>query len=233
MTLKNIEEIFNKFPDFKREWKIKIIDVNGKKVIKGFVNKNMGSIDFMVHCDEQGNLLYDQPVITQGIVNDKGQCPLVTGSVIIPFKIKGKNIDVGLVKVFRSVVKDALSGKRGVFSWEFPRGFSDVSDKVVMDTAIRELGEETDLRAKNIYRLGNGNTGINLNTSLFSNYVSVWAVEVERGVLIGEKDSKEQIQDFRFFKYQELKEMIFNGEIICGMTLAGFMLFDVFLREIL
>lgn len=108
--------------------------------------------------------------------------------------------------------------------YEIPRGFSDLSDMNAINTAIRELAEETgiDVRKDN-YKLSNLGT-VHPDSGLSNNVVSLFMVEIpidECPELIV-NDKEEPIIGHRIVAESELIDMIENDDITDAFTLAAF-----------
>lgn len=127
----------------------------------------------------------------------------------------------------RETVIDPKTGK-GTFSIELPRGFSK-KDELLQETVRRELGEETSKVAKKIQYLGE----INHNTTFFSTYDQVFAVEVDSLITSHlQPDSKEPILRCNFLPYNEVEEKIKENEIYCSITISALKLFDSYLKDL-
>lgn len=231
MLLKKIEDVLKEHPEYNRGWEVLGANIGDKVIITGIENPRYGKIDLWVNCKDDGTPIYDQPVITEGPADKDGKRPTASAAIIVPYLVKDNSLEVGLIQSYRAVVRSPETGSSGYKSWEVPRGFSRITE-VPEKTAIRELGEETSKVAKKIYRLGNEKAGVNANSAFYATHITAWAAEVDPSIeSLLKPDSKEPILKCEFKKYKDVREMIAQGQIGCGLSLAGLMLFDTFLEK--
>jgi len=232
MKLIKLSDVLEKHPEFTPKWKGIEEIVGDKKVLVGIDNPGFGRIEMWVHCKDDGSPAYDQPIITEGAADNEGKRKTASGAIVIPYYFTNNDdVKVGLIQQDRKVVKDPVSDASGYLSWELPRGFGKLSEASYL-TATRELGEETSKVAKQVHRLGNAKAGVNANTAFYSTHITVWAAEVDLNIESHLKpDSKEPILKCDFLPYKQIRDMVYEGQIICGLSLAGLTLFDTFLEK--
>ena len=174
----------------------------------GFSNPKFGFVESVVICKDDGSPVYDQYQIVE-----KG------GAIVIPYYFE-RQLRVGLISIFRVIPADPKNpGKQGIISIETPRGFA-IDGEVAEETAIRELGEETQRVVASLKLIGY----VNPNTAFYKSYIPVFALEVDR-----EKYSKlrpeaeEKIFQCRFYTKQEVEALVRARKIFCGLTKAALM----------
>lgn len=125
-----------------------------------------------------------------------------TGGVVIAPQVLKKFI---LIKVKRIDQKEY---------WEFPRGFLE-NDESFKSGAIRELGEEINVVASDIYDLGE----IKIDSGLILSNVRMMLAKISEYELtkINLQDS-EKILDYRLFSIDELCVLIRNKELVDSFT---------------
>lgn len=231
MHMQELSDIIESHPNFTPGWNVITHPNNGKEIPTGFENINHGKLAIKVYCLANGEPRYDQPVLFEGPVDKKGNRDTTSGSVTIPYCQTDDSIQIGMVNMYRAAMINPNTGKMGTHSLELPRGYGDIGEKV-QDTSLRELEGEMGVNTiLNINRLGNQLAGINANSSLFATHIGCYAVETkveDEGSNTHSKD--EPIKNHFFVDYKQLRESIHKGQIYCGLTLAGLMLFDTFLE---
>ena len=130
------------------------------------------------------------------------------GIVILPLNFKK---ELGLVKLYRYPIQ--------LWQWELPRGFGE-NNLTAVDNARRELEEEMDMDAEKFIVLGSTFP----NSGLLSSEVDVVvAYNVKSIKKMGDME-KGMIKEFKFFNINQIKEMVCNGIIKDGFTIAAYTL---------
>lgn len=109
----------------------------------------------------------------------------------------------------------------GARRWEFPQGTApNLADAEPADLAVRELREETGLRATSIEALGQLDTAPGMTSQ------RGW-VFLATGITEGEADREHEEQDMRsaWFPREEVEEMIRSGVICDAQSIAAYGLF--------
>lgn len=128
---------------------------------------------------------------------------------IIPFENNG----VFLIRQYRHAVSEYL--------WQFPGGLMepDVSE---MDMARKELLEETGFTAEKLEKIGT----ISPEPGLTSAHIFVYvATDLQKKNTQIEKS--EIGMEVKFFSIANVRDMIRQGKIHCGITLGAYLLFDL------
>lgn len=127
----------------------------------------------------------------------------VGGVVIVPVTTDGKMI---LIEAERPLI-----GRR---SWEFPRGFREVSEDS-KTAGARELAEETGLKAQTYTHIGT----VCPNNGLLSSEIDIILAE---GIILKDVklQSEEGIRDKKCVSKKELEKLV-QTEITDGFTLAA------------
>ncbi len=130
------------------------------------------------------------------------------GIIILPLNSQK---ELGLVKIYRYPIQ--------LWQWEFPRGFGE-DNLIAVDNARRELEEEMDMDAEKFDVLGSTfpNSGL-----LASEVDIVVAYNVKSIQKMGDME-KGMIKEIKFFNINQIKEMICNGIIKDGFTIAAYTL---------
>jgi ADP-ribose pyrophosphatase len=124
-----------------------------------------------------------------------------------------ENGSVGLIYEWRPIPNK--------FFWSCVRGFGEKSDNDYHATIKREILEETGLEiVKSKYECS-----IYQNTSFYENPINIFRVFVKNRNQKLEKE--EGIIKLKFFKREEIVNMIKNREITCQMTLSALALYLV------
>jgi ADP-ribose pyrophosphatase len=132
-----------------------------------------------------------------------------TGAGVLPLLSDGRIV---LIRIFRHADRS--------WHWEIPRGFAEEGSDGA-DTARRELEEELGCRTEKIKRLGavNGDSGLRAATDDI--YLAHITTEDFKAVL-PEHAAEEGIDEVRAVSPQIMQEMILNGQITDGYTLAAY-----------
>jgi hypothetical protein len=189
-----------------------------------------GKIEHVVVCDDDGLPKYDQYRIWEGVKRNDGKYPLVSGAAVIPYYKTGECLFIGILSKIRPIVHDTNAGRSGGFvSLEIPRGFQSVFDSDSGATAIKELGEETQLLAKKIFQIGKYNP----NTAFYvTPGIPIFAAEVDPSIKSNiSPDATEPILSCNFILFEDVKRMIKRGEIIDGFTLSAIACFESYVNS--
>lgn len=226
-----IAKVLEEHPEFKdkRGWKEITAEVDGKKTVVGFQNPQRGEIRLIAVCKKDGTPLFDQYQITEGPVDESGNIRCKAGAVVIPYFEKDNQIQVGLLNRIREVLRDSETGKQGAQVIELPRGFGDLADATNIETARRELGEETGKVALSVVKVGE----LNPNTAFYvTSSASVFAVRVDPMVVnYANLDAKEPILRCEFHPYDDVRRKVASGQIQDGFTLSALLMFDVAVHD--
>jgi 8-oxo-dGTP pyrophosphatase MutT (NUDIX family) len=106
-------------------------------------------------------------------------------------------------------------------SWEFPQGtLPNRKDADPADLARRELAEETGLRARHIYRLGNLHPAKGMSSQACTVFIA-------EGLEAGQHAREQEEQDMRQrrFTQADLENMIRTGSITDAATIAAYLLY--------
>jgi len=165
-----------------------------------------------------GPFAYKQPIV---FFND--------GTISV---IKNEKNEYGLIKIWRHTpLKENIRNSfpifpdinnLGTWSWETVRGGIEKIDKnQAIESAKRELSEEIGLKEKDIIKIEKlgitiGNTAIDV----YRHHTFEVTINSKKFTKV-EYDSKEGIKDFKFFSKKQIKKMIQNKTLICGITQAS------------
>jgi hypothetical protein len=187
------------FPKFKLKWK-----QTADAVLE---DTRHGSVRHRIVVSSTGAPLYDcVQVIEPG------------GAICLPIN---ENDEVALELMYRpTVLKDRTKGKYpnyeaadfGLLLWEAPRGFRDPGEPVSR-TSFREVEEETNLTFKRQRHVGQ----VFMNTAVLPVPIDLFIAKVTG---IPKPQKSEGIERIEFFRAKAIREMIQNGQIRCGLTLA-------------
>jgi len=137
------------------------------------------------------------------VVSPKQQTQyLVSGVAILPI-IDGK---VGLVKIFRPAI--------GTYGWEIPHGFVEASESS-RDGALRELVEETGIKAVGIKSLGY----ITPDAGVLAARVELFVAEPCK--LAHDADLEFGLAELKLFSLNEFEAMIRSSQIQDTFTLSA------------
>jgi len=204
--------------EFRRELLMKAKKVSRRKLtltsFKRRLQKNNPVVDVYIG-NIFGQIDYKQPVIF-----------FAESSIAV---VKNEASKYGLIKIWRHIPlqlhrNNAFPvlpdlGDLGIYSYETVRGGTD-KNETAKDAVLRELEEEIGLSKSDIIEIKSigyaiGNTAIDI----FKH--EVFEVEVRNSFKPSKFDVKDGIIDFQFFTKLEIKEMIQNKEIVCGLTQAS------------
>lgn len=126
-----------------------------------------------------------------------------------------ENGDIYLIGQYRYAVKS--------YSWEFPMGVSD--DKLLINTAKRELKEEAGCDAKTWVNLGKFFVAPGIMNQKAHVYLA-------KDLTVGKNhpETSEFLQ-IKKCSFKEIKDMIDNQKILDGLTICAFRLFEVYLNR--
>lgn len=102
------------------------------------------------------------------------------------------------------------------FSWEFPMGHSKEHDSII-ETAKKELEEETGLRSKKIKKVATFFISTGHHTQICNVFLAIDLIKGQQKLDDSEEDMKVKKVTIR-----EFEKMIKNGKIKDGPTLAAF-----------
>ncbi len=162
-------------------------------------------------------------------MDNSGNIRHKSGAVIVPYYQKNDQLYVGLITMIRERVINPETGNQGSLVIELPSGFGDLGDSSSLETAKRELGEETGKFALRVTKLGD----VNPNTAFYvAPSAAVFAIMVDPvGVDYAARfNNKEPILKCKFYPYSAVHEMVYKQKISCGFTLSGLQLFDIALK---
>lgn len=227
VKVEKLTDILRKHPEFKQGWHASEEALpNGTRVVTGLENPKFGIVERVVVCRDDGQPMYDKYQIAEGPVLSDGTRK--ASAVIVPFFREEGTLYLGLIKNLRELAINPETGLQGYVSTEFPRGFANLEDATDEETAKRELGEETGKVAKTINKIGR----VNPNTAFYATSLWVYAVEVDPIIKSGFKpDQTEIILKCEFVPYADLRQMVAQQEISCGLSLSALMLFDSYLSS--
>jgi len=206
MKVLRIEEALKKHPGLRLDWK--------ELPYGGLENPRFGKVERIVVADDEGNPLWDQYQIDEKI-----------GAIIVPY-LETQDLYVGLIHQVRPVIRDPRTGEQGKYvSIEVPRGFR-LKEELPEDSAVRELGAETGKVVKKLEYIGRTNP----NTAFYC-YLGIptFAAEVDPYKKSRFRpDATEKILRSKFYKINEVKEMIKENKIVCGLSKAALLEFFVY-----
>jgi len=197
------------FPKKEKEWK------KGKGDII-YENPKYGRIQAVWHCDEKGNPKYDSILIVG---------PL--GTIGVPIN---QDNEIGLLSIYKEVFKKRKKqyikpgnlninlSDLGRESIEVPRGYPEKGE-TPSQTVKRETEEELQVRVIKTKRIGEANSA----TTFFANGLPVFLVKVDSNKKPVKRppDSDERITKINWYTVKEVKKMIKEKKIFCGLTLAA------------
>ena len=111
--------------------------------------------------------------------------------------------------------------------YELPRGFIEKGESYEIG-ALRELKEETGMEVTNVTSLGY----LQPDTGITNNKIQIYAVLVEKhkDYSYSDEDGGENYKIKRVDK-KNLKKLIANGNIFCGLTLSALQKYDAIICE--
>ena len=179
-----------------------------KEIYKG--NFKAGEIELLemeIAFQNAFTTLYNDHVLFPN--GQKGQYLRLTwnmpvGAIALPILENG---DVCLVRNFRHPIRK--------WSIEIPRGFGKHGESP-LDTAVRELREETGLEAKEMLSLG----FVTPDTGVLATRAELFLARDCRRMTSVER-SKEAIKEILVKPYQQVVQMAIKGEIEDGYTIAA------------
>lgn len=209
MKIRRLKDVLKENPKFPKGWQA--------DKLGGLSNPRFGSIRPIVVCKDDGTPIWDQYEIEEK-----------PGAIVVPYHYgpDGKEIYIGLITCVRAVVADKETGVQGnVKSIEVPRGFG-IGTETPFQTAVRELGEETQYVVQDLKLIGEENP----NNAFYKNYgITAFSALIKPDCLSKfRSESKERILQCVFHPVEEVVAMAKAGQIFCGLTKAA--LFD-FLAE--
>lgn len=224
-----LAEFLRENPDFRPNFQILEETLpDGTRLVTGIEHPKLGKIVRVVLCGDDGIPIYDSCQIEEGPADAEGKRAPSSGAVIVPY-FTSNEVYVGLLERVREFVIDPATMKQGNYRvHELPRGFGRLVEMGV-ETAVRELGEETSKVARKLEKIGR----VNPNTAFYvTPGVGVYAAEVDQTVISRLRpDSNEPILRCTFFPYGDVRRKIADQEIFCGFSLSGLMLFDAYLER--
>lgn len=179
-----------------------------------------------VDVDENGNI---KPVFDSILRVEKG------GGVFAPIRLVNRRVEIGTIKAWRPVLASLedlaewqaawpnvgpLIPRLGRESIEFPRGFASLEDRSGKETALREGEEEIGSVIVAADSLGN----MSDNTASSPHLTALtWGLvdESRRTSLQGDPNEK-LVAPLKWHPLDNFIDLIEDGEIIDGFTLAGF-----------
>ena len=141
--------------------------------------------------------------------------PKGNGSVILPLSLSPEGPPLfGLLRIFRHSSRE--------YSLEFPRGFLENRELGPRENAVKELSEELGVRPDSIRLeyLGISSADTGLASGAVSFYLADLAPEERNG---SGSVGHEGISGMKWVSEEELRRMILQGEIRCGMTQTAYL----------
>lgn len=202
LKIKPIQKTLDSNPDFKPGWT--------PLSHGGMVNPTFGSIEPIVVCRKD-----DTPIFDQYMIQEK------PGAIIIPYDSHNGSIRIGLITQERFIPQKTYV--------EAVRGFGK-DDETELQTAYRELFEETGMKTNGITILGR----INPNTAFYRTDIPIIAArfnEIEEILNPGEDNLVEKIQKVAPYTFSDLRKLQQEGLLECGITKAAIQEFGLFMPE--
>lgn len=166
--------------------------------------------------DDEGKALWDQVIIDER----------PGGAISVPINEKG---EIGVIENYRVVMaRDenvafplADYSELGLYSTEFPRGFP-LTDEVADDAVARETQEELGHPVISSVLIGRSN----LNTAFYVRTIPIYLTRVDttRARELA-PDLNERIRKVKWVTSEKLRQMVADGVITCGATLAAYALY--------
>ena len=172
----------------------------------GMENPRFGSLEHVAICDDAGNPLFDQYMITEA-----------PGSIVLPYDTQNGIIRVGLITEERPV-----PGKDYVAA---PRGFGN-EDEDTLQAAYRELLEESGLKAESLEIIGR----VNVNTAFYRTNIPIVAAPFDQLEAIQNPKGDgfaEKIKGSAPYSFSDIRQLQLEGRMECGLTLAALSTFGM------
>ncbi|MBN2142012.1 NUDIX domain-containing protein [Candidatus Woesearchaeota archaeon] len=193
MRLRSIRDVLAEYPAYRVEW-----GFHGDVESQGH-----GCISHVVICTDSGKPLYDKYMIAEN-----------PGVIVVPYDVKSKLIRVGLIMEERVIPgKEFLS---------VPRGSSEGNENLE-ETALRELLEETGLKAESIELI----SYLNPNPAVYRTRTPVMAARITDLGFAGKASGDgfaESIMRVKAYTLGELRLL----RLECGITKAALFDFESF-----
>ncbi|MBI1969284.1 NUDIX domain-containing protein [Candidatus Woesearchaeota archaeon] len=192
----------------------------------GILHPSLGELARAVVMTEDGKPLWDQYAIWE-----------MPGAITVPYHTE-EGYHIGMIEVARPIVGPVNFHSRAAFrewldnpdkrgytmSWEVPRGFGLKGEKP-RETALREFRQELGSRTRglvlDVEELGETNP----NTAFYSNRgIDTLAVLVDpaRVEEIGvAPDVNEKIAKATYLPFAEVRDLVTNGTVFCGLSKAA------------
>lgn len=183
--------------------------------LKNKLQKNNPVVDVYTG-NTVGKINYKQPVIFFGnssstvIKNQDGKFGLIKIWRHTPLQLQRKNTF--------PILPDL--GDLGLYSYETVRGGVDDNNEEAIQAAMRELEEEIGLTSKNIINTQSLGYVI-ANTAIDIYKHEVFEVTIKNSFQPPKFDEKDGIVALEFFTKEEIKQMIKEHKIICGISQAS------------
>ena len=107
----------------------------------------------------------------------------------------------------------------GIWVWEAPRGGGEGSDQGIEQTALRELREETGVRAEDPVFIGYQYP----DTGTLADRVAVVLARVPQGAM-SELAGSRETEEARFFTTAEIRRMVVRGTVRDSLTLGALLM---------
>ena len=156
---------------------------------------------------------YNQPVVffntgVVGVLRDQeGRYGLIKIWRHTPLKFTKKNT----FPIFPDV------GDLGIWSWECVRGGVETYDKAPVEALRRELQEEIGAGEGDIVEINELGKLIS-NTAIDVYHSPCFEVVLKSEFKFECQDEMEAIAELKFFEREELKQLIADGEMVCGIS---------------
>ena len=200
MKLRTIDEVLKEFPDAKSCWK--------RQEDGSSLNRHVGRLRQVVICDDDGKPHFDRYII------DGNQ-----GVTVVPYDTQKGVIRVGLIQQERPVP--------GGLYLQAPMGQMDENETVI-DTARRELLEETGLEAIDFEVLGKNNHCTPFLTGM-DYVVAAQCEEIIENDGVSDDKSENIVGGVKPYTFRELKTIQNDGGFVCGMTKSALLDFGFYL----
>lgn len=148
---------------------------------------------------------FEEPRLHRVVVGE----PERAGAIIIPINTKN---EILLVHQYRAAIDLSL--------WELPRGQAEPEDLSLLETAQRELLEETGIPAKSFELIGYTYP----DTGTLSSKVAV--VKAYCDIIEPQSQPDGEVDDQHWFSQENLKELILNGSLSDSMSLSALIMHE-------